>query len=201
MYQFLETIQLRDGEFKRIECHQFRMERAMSDFYPDAIVPSLSKKLSEMTFPTGGLYKCRVIYDVEIRKIEFLPYTLPVIHTLKLVETDMPALPYKIADRSAYQTLFGQRGECDDVLLVKNGLLTDTSYCNVALYDGIKWYTPAVPLIQGVNRASLLNERRLIAKDIKTDDLMNYQRITLFNALIEFGEIELDVSSVCRQKF
>jgi len=198
MCQFLETIQLRDGEFKRLAWHQRRMNKAMSDYYPEATVPILAKKLSEMIFPIDGLYKCRVIYDTEIRKIEFLPYTLPVIRTLKMLDTDMASLPYKMADRSGYQTLFVQKAECDDVLLVKDGLLTDTSYCNIALYDGINWITPLEPLIRGVNREELLDEGRLIAKDISMDALKNFQRIRLFNALIEFGEIELDVSSVCR---
>lgn len=198
MCQFLETIQLRDGEFKRLAFHQRRMNKALSDYYPEASLPSLTERLSELVFPAEGLHKCRVIYDTEIRKIEFLPYTLPVIRTLKMVNTDIASLPYKMADRSEYQTLFGQRGDCDDVLLVKEGLLTDTSYCNIALYDGLKWFTPRVPLIPGVNRAELLDEGWLTAKDISMDNLKNFQRIRLFNALIEFGKIELDISSVCR---
>jgi len=198
MYQFLETIQLRDGEFKRLAYHQLRMINAMVDFYPEASVILLTKKLSEMDYPARGMYKCRVIYDTEIRKIEFLPYTLPVIRTLKMVDTDMASLPYKMADRSEYQTLFAKRGICDDVLLVKNKLLTDTSYCNIALYDGINWITPYEPLIWGVNREELLDEGMLKVKDISVDELKNFQRIRLFNALIEFGEIELDMSSVYR---
>ena len=201
MYQFLETIQLRDGEFNRLNLHQQRMQGAVSAFYPDVSVPSLSKQLSEMDFPADGLFKCRVIYDSEIRKIEFLPYTLPVIRSLRIVETDIDSLPYKMADRSGYQALFAKRGDRDDVLILKNGLLTDTSYCNIALYDGSQWVTPALPLIQGVNRAQLINDRRVITKDLSSDDLLNYKQIRLFNALIEFGEIELNISSVCRDLF
>jgi len=197
MYQFLETIQLRDGAFKRLAYHQLRMESAMSGRYPDAPVPLLNEILHQVAFPLAGLYKCRVIYDSEIRKIEFHPYSLPVIRSLKIVETDMPSLPYKPADRSGFHALFAQRGDCDDVLLVKNGLLTDTSYCNIALYDGKYWFTPRVPLLTGVNRAQLLAEGRLIEKDIKVEELVNFQCIVLFNALIDFGAIQFDISAIC----
>jgi len=197
MYQFLETIKLRDGEFKRLAYHQIRLERAMSEFYPNVPVPLLNDILYRELFPLDGLYKCRVIYDSEIRKIEFKPYSLPIIRSLKIVETDMASLPYKPADRSGFQALFAQRGNCDDVLLMKNGLLTDTSYCNIALFDGKYWNTPRVPLLTGVNRAQLLDEGRLIEKDIKVEELVNFQCIALFNALIEFGDVQFDISAIC----
>jgi len=196
MCQFLETIQLCDGQFMRLPRHQSRLEKAMADFYPTAIIPSLSDKLAATCFPTVGLYKCRVIYDSEIRLIEFHPYVHPVISTLKIVETDIPSLPYKMADRTDYQAVSALKGECDDVLLVKNGLLTDTSYCNIALFDGVNWVTPLTPLIQGVTRAQLLEDGKLIAKDIKLEELVNFQKIALFNALNEFGSIQLDISAI-----
>src|SRR5665647_2632970 len=135
MSQFLETIQLLDGDFKRLEFHQSRMDKALTHFSP-----------------------------------------------------------FKMADRTDYQNVFSKRDNCDDVLLVKNGLLTDTSYCNIALFDGVQWFTPKTPLIQGVNRAQLLADGRLLAKDIKLDELLNFQRISLFNALNEFGTIEIEIS-------
>ena len=102
MCQFLETIQLCDGQFMRLPRHQFRLEKAMADFYPAAIVPSLSDKLAETSFPTVGLYKCRVIYDSEIRLIEFHPYVHPVISTLKIVETDIYK-DYMASDDNSYE--------------------------------------------------------------------------------------------------
>ncbi len=196
MCQFLETIQLCDGQFMRLSRHQVRLKRALFDFYPNAVVPSLHDKLSETTFPTAGLYKCRVIYDAEIRLIEFQSYVHPVIRTLQVVETTIPSLPYKMADRMDYQSAFAQKGACDDVLLVANGLITDTSYCNIALFDGKNWFTPRLPLVQGVNRAQLLEEGILIEKDINLEELMNFQKIALFNALNEFKSIQLEISAI-----
>ena len=196
MSQFLETIQLLDGDFKRLEFHQARMDKAFTYFYPNEIVPLISDELNVIDCPTAGLFKCRVVYDSKIRLVEFLAYSKPIIRTLKVVETDIHSSPFKMADRTDYQNVFSKRDNCDDVLLVKNGLLTDTSYCNIALFDGVQWFTPKTPLIQGINRAQLLADGRLLAKDIKLDELMNFQCISLFNALNEFGTIEIDISNI-----
>jgi len=197
MCRFIESIQLNDSQFKRLELHQARLQKAMVDFYPNAPVIDLAETLKHTAFPNEGMFKCRIVYDSEVRLLEFVPYNRREIHSLKLVETDVESKPYKMEDRSGLNAAFAKRGECDDVLLVKNGLLTDTSYSNIALYDGKQWYTPRVPLLYGVNRAQLLAEEKLIEKDIKSDELMNFQRITLFNALIEFGDIELEISAIC----
>jgi len=196
MYQFLETIQLFDGEFKRLPLHQIRIKKALAEYYPHEVVPELIEILYQTNFPLKGLFKCRVVYDSQIRLIEFLPYNSPMICTLKVVVTDIPNLPYKMAERADYQKAFSQRENCDDVLLVKNGLLTDTSYCNIALYDGKQWFTPEKPLVEGVNRAQLVLEGKLIEKNIKLDDILNFQRISLFNALNEFEKINIKISSV-----
>lgn len=198
MCQFLETIKLCDGQFSRLPLHQLRLENAMHDYYPSAIVPKLVDVLSAANFPLAGMYKCRVIFDSQVRLVEFHPYIHPTIQSLKVIETDISSLPYKMADRTGYQAVFAQRANCDDVLLVKNGLLTDTSYCNIALFDGRNWITPRVPLIKGVNRSQLIAEGVILEDDIKMDDLMNFQHITLFNALNEFGSIKLDISSICQ---
>ncbi|MEI7505149.1 MAG: aminotransferase class IV [Paludibacter sp.] len=196
MSQFLETIQLQDGEFKRLELHQARLVKSLKDYYPNMPIIFLENALKQQIIPKVGLFKCRVVYDCEIQLIEFIPYTPPIIRSLKIIETDIPSLPYKMAERAEYQKVFTQRGNCDDVLLVKNGLLTDSSYCNIALFDGYNWFTPKQPLIQGVNRAQLLSEGRMMAKDIKLDELVNFQSISLFNALNEFGTIEMKLSSI-----
>jgi 4-amino-4-deoxychorismate lyase len=40
------------------------------------------------------------------------------------------------------ETIRTRRGACDEVLIVKDGCLTDTSYTNIALWDGHRWVLP-----------------------------------------------------------
>ena len=196
MCRFVESIQLFDGEFKRLEYHQGRVRAAMTDYYPTAMIFNLVESLFKTNFPVSGLYKCRVVYDTVIREIEFIPYVRREIKTLRLVETEIGSTLYKLQDRKLYNAAYDLRGDCDEVILVKNGLLTDTTFTNIALFNGKYWYTPRIPLIYGVNRAQLIQEGLLIEKDIIVSELVNFKRISLFNALNEFGDIELDISSI-----
>ncbi len=196
MCRFVESIQLNNGEFKRLELHQERVRKTMKDFYPAYETIDLFESLNRTSFPTEGLYKCRVIYDSEIRNIEYKSYIRHEIHSLQLVETKMESTPYKKENRSELNAAFALRKDCDEIILVKNGLLTDTSFTNIALYDGIKWCTPRIPLIYGVNRSQLLNQKLLVEKDILLSELVNFRRVSLFNAMNEFGSIELDISSI-----
>lgn len=197
MCRFIESIKLQDGEFKRLELHQARIQKAFETFYPNEKAFDLAEFLSKSDFPTEkGIFKCRIVYDSEIRQLEFNPYVMRPINSLRLVETEIENLPYKPEDRSLYNAAFALRDNCDDVLLVKNGCLTDTSYCNIALFDGNNWFTPRIPLLYGVNRAELLNEGKLVEKDIKVQGLKDCQQIALFNAMIEFGELVLEVDKI-----
>ena len=108
----------------------------------------------------------------------------------------MKSFNYKSEDRNELNEAFAKRGECDDVLLVRAGLVTDSSYCNVAFFDGENWFTPRVPLIYGVNRTGLMADGKLIEKDISVKELNRFASVCLFNAMIEFGEVVLKVDSI-----
>jgi len=137
-----------------------------------------------------------MVYDTELIETEIIPYVRREIKSLRVVEMNISTVPYKPEDRTSFNEAFARRNDCDDVLIFRNGLLTDSSYSNVALYDGNDWFTPKTPLIYGVNRAELLQNGKLIEKGISITDLKQYQQIALFNAMIEFGEIVLDIDKV-----
>ena len=191
MSRFIETIKLKEGEFDRLKYHQQRIEMAFKLFYTEIPVIDLEAYLQNITLPEKEIYKCRIVYDSEIRQVEFIPYQLQSVQTLKLIETNIESTVYKPEDRTAINQAFSQRGECDDVLLVRNGLLTDTSYSNIALFNGQEWMTPRIPLLYGTQRAYLIENKMIIEADISVETLQNYQKIRLFNAMIEFGELEI----------
>ncbi len=196
MCRFIESIQLKDGDFKRLIFHQARIDYVFEKFFSGHPSIHLASLFNEIVYPSVGLIKCRIIFDKDYHEVDFQQYKIREIRSLKIVETDMESMPYKSENRKKLIDAFEKRGNCDDVLLVKNGLLTDTSYTNVALYDGTNWMTPRKPLIYGVNRAELLEKNIILEKDILLNELGNYKKIRLFNAMIEFGEIELEMDSI-----
>lgn len=195
MCRFVESIKLKDGVFYRLKLHQERVNKAFEAFYSKEKPISVFETLNEYAMPGEGTYKCRIVYDSDVLSVNFAPYIRREIRTLKLVETELESSAYKLEERTGFNAAFAQRDDCDDVLLVRNGLLTDSSYSNIALFDGTDWFTPRIPLVYGVNRAELLAEGKLIQKDITVTNLKNYRQIALFNAMIEFGELVLDLKN------
>lgn len=196
MCRFVESIKLKDGVFYRLKFHQERVNNAFAACFPSVEPINIFENINQSVFPQQGIYKCRIVYDSDLQLLEYTPYVRREIHSLRLMETELESFRYKPEDRSGLNAAFARRDGCDDVLLVKNALLTDTSYSNIALFDGRNWYTPRVPLLYGVNRAELLEKGTLKEKDIKADDLKMYQQISLLNAMIEFGELLLDIDKI-----
>lgn len=196
MCRYLETIKLKDGEFFRLDLHQKRIDKTFSLNFPDIEPFDLTGFSQQQNIPESGLLKCRLVYDDRIRQIEFQPYQIRPIKSLKLVEADIPASLFKTEDRQLYNAAFAQRGEADDVLIVRNGMLTDSSYCNVALFNGREWLTPRLPLLYGTQRQYLISQQIIQEADISVDSISEFQSICLFNAMIEFGELELPVESI-----
>ena len=162
MCQFFEAIKIKDGIIIRLKYHQQRVNKAFEIYYPSEQTISLLDELNQSVIPQEGTHKCRIVYSDTVHSVEITPYQMREIKSLKLVETDLESFTYKLDDRSAYKAAFEQREGCDDVLLYKNDLLTDTSYSNIALFDGENWYTPQFPLLYGTNRAELIENGKIV---------------------------------------
>lgn len=142
-------------------------------------------------------YKARVVYGEQgIEAVEYAPYSMRNINSLQVVEDDMIVYDYKSTDRSHINALVAQKGECDEIIIVKHGLLTDTSFTNLAIFDGKQWITPRHPLLPGTKRAALLDKGIIREADITLEDLRNANKISLFNAMVEFGEMEIAIENV-----
>ena len=145
-----------------------------------------------------GVVKCRLLYSSDPLEVGYVPYHRRTIGSLRAVAA--PALDYhlKWADREALQALLELRGEADEIVIVnEEGLLTDSSYTNIALRQENRWYTPRVPLLEGVQRAHLIAEGVLTPRDIPLATLSAYDRIALINAMMPWAErLELPVAEV-----
>lgn len=194
----LETICVRNRQLQNLWAHNERYNRTRQALWQktDAL------RLENQVVVPGWLlpdriYKCRVTYGPTIENVEFEEYHVRPVHRLMLVEADGLDYRYKYANRQPINDLVAQRGSADDVLMVRNGLLTDTSYANIALFDGRRWYTPAQPLLEGTQRARLLREGVLHPIDIRPAELQNYTSVRLINAMLGWEQaINLPVEAI-----
>lgn len=195
MYRFIETIKIEGGTILNLHFHNLRLNATRKKFFGSQI--SLIRLEEFITPPISEeCLKCRVLYAQQIEDITYSVYQMREVNTLKLVFSNTIEYTYKKEDREVLQKLFAERGLQDEVLIVRDGLLTDTSIANVALYDGSEWITPASPLLAGTKRAELLAHSAIREADIPVDSLFSYSKIALFNAMIDFKVLVLPINKV-----
>ncbi len=143
----------------------------------------------------SGVVKCRITYDQSILDVEFQQYRRKPIRSLQVIECNFN-YDFKFKDRSAINELYNHRMKCDDILMMKKGFITDTSYGNVSFTRNGSWYTPNKPLLKGIRRARLQSLGKLIPQSIHINDVSSYSHICIFNAMIPFGEIIIPISRI-----
>ncbi len=196
MCLLLETICIENRQVRNVEYHNRRMNRSRKELL--GISPELDLR-DIIRIPAGmgtGTCKCRVIYDQKVREVQILPYQPGKIESLKIVEDNEIDYRYKYADRSRLEQLLSLKGDCDDILILKDGYLTDTSYTNIVFRepDG-SWVTPANALLRGTMRQHLLDRGDITEAKIKPGDLTKFNLARLINCMMD-----LDTGSVIEMK-
>lgn len=178
----LETIKSIDGKIQNLSYHQARYETSLQSLN----LPAKYDLNKLITPPIKGIYRCRVIYNDEDVKVEYFAYELAPIDSLKLVADDTIEYALKYEERTKLNALFEMKESCDDILIVKNSLLTDTSKANIALFDESKWYTPAHPLLYGTTRARYLDMGKIFPKSLHVNEIANFSKVAVLNAMVDF---------------
>lgn len=186
MCLLIESIKIIDGRIINPEYHQERVNRSIRDIFKRNNSINLVEEIKIPDNLGKGLFKCRVLYDLRIKKIEFINYKPKKTETLKIVHKNDIEYSYKYKNRLELIRLLKLRGKCDDILIVRNNLITDTSFCNIIFYDGISWITPSTPLLKGTQREFLLDRGIISEYIINVNDLANFTSFKLVNSMIDF---------------
>lgn len=192
----IETICIEEGTPRNLYYHNRRMNNTRSRLWQQHTPLCLDSCLQQ-AMGSRGMVKARVEYGREgIVGLTMEPYRMRNIQSLQPVFDDEICYNHKSTDRTALQRLLSARGNCDDIIIVKNNLLTDTSFSNIALYDGRQWFTPRQPLLEGTMRASLIDRKLLIPADISLADLHAYTHVALINAMIDLGRLVIPIDKI-----
>lgn len=189
MSPLLESIKLKDGRLHNLKYHQLRMNGAMAELFTDAPEIDLNKHIQISEQCRTGLFKVRILYGPAIERVEFEAYQRRTIRSLKIVHHESIDYHLKFTDRQILQELYAQRGDCDDIIIIKNGWVTDAFAANLLFFDGQKWVTPNSPLLKGTQRQFLLNEGIISEKEIREDEISGYSKVGLINAMVGFEEM------------
>lgn len=181
--RLLETIHIINGQALHLKYHQNRLESSRKTL---GLNFSLSLSLNP---PKTGEYRCRVLYKDTIEKVEYLPYQQKTIQSFKLIHSDIN-YDLKFEDRSAINLLLQDKEDADEIIIIKNSLVTDTSIANLAFYNGKEWLTPRAPLLKGTTRQRLLDEGKIVCADIHYKDIYSFSKMAVMNAMTDFCIIE-----------
>ncbi|WP_353661278.1 aminotransferase class IV family protein [Hydrogenimonas sp. SS33] len=179
----LETICIHNGAIQNLSLHQARLNRSQAALFDDYEAIDLGRFIHP---PSGsGTLKCRVTYGRELFDVVFEPYRPRAVRHLKPMEARID-YAHKYSDREALDDLFAQRGEADDILILRNGYVTDTSVANIAFLKEGRWYTPRLPLLRGTTRERLVRSGFLTPRDIRIEEVDQFEAFALLNAMIGF---------------
>lgn len=195
--KFSEAIKLKDNKLYNLERHQARVDRTLAKHYGGGGLVELSElreKVAKGNY--RGLYKCRVLYGESIESIEITPYNFRQIERVAVVEENQLEYSYKYADREQLNRLV-RESNCDDVIIVQRGLVTDASYSNLVFSSPEGLFTPDSYLLRGTKRQQLIDTGIINEREITVDDIKRFDTVHFINAMIDIEDrVELPTKSL-----
>ena len=188
MYPLFESLCIQNGKILNFKWHEKRFRKAYLKYFGKSAYFNL---LDEVNIPKEfkkGNVKLRVLYGETGREIQFEIYKLRKINTIRLVRVSSLKYPLKLIEREKLNSLFEQRGACDDVIIVRDGQITDSSYANLIFLDGREWITPKYPLLEGTCRARLLANRKIKMATLGIQELKGFKGLKLINAMRDIDQ-------------
>lgn len=182
--RLIETIKIVDGKCQNLEYHSHRAGFLIEQ-------PPIADSFMH------GVVKWRIVYHNDsIVEQSMSHYSLPKITSLRVVESDEIEYARKYEDRSGIASLLQQRKECDDIIIVRRGLVSDSSFCNLVFENSEGLFTPSTPLLKGTKRQMLLNKGVIAEREIAASDIKKYDNVRLINAMIELNDNLLKIDEL-----
>ncbi|MCT7646963.1 aminotransferase class IV family protein [Aliarcobacter butzleri] len=180
--KYFETIKCEDFEVFNLDYHQKRVANTIG----------LNINLQEYINPISEeLLRCKLIYDENgVVDVLYFPYKKREIKSFKIIFDNEIEYSKKYLNRAKLDELYQKRDDCDEVIIIKNEIVTDTTIANIAIFYENSWITSKNCLLGGTTKARLLEEKKLFEKDITLGMLKNASKVALMNAMIGFDEIK-----------
>lgn len=199
MCLLFETIKVKSKILQNIDYHNERVNRSRKELFGTLDLWDLQTMIDIANLDPEQVYRCRFIYGLKFQTVEFIPYIIKPLKSLKLIKADNIDYNYKYLDRTAIDNLKRSNPETDDVIFVIDNKITDCTYANLVFFDGEKWITPATPLLNGTKRQRYIDEQIIIRCDIKVRDLNLFSKMKIINAMIDLEESpEIQIENILR---
>ena len=193
MYPFFESIRYKNGILENVSYHQARINRTLRALGGNTPI-QLDKIHIEGNVEKDIVYKIKCLYNLEgAYHIEKAVYHKKTIQTVSIHQAALEEYQYKYTNRTWLNDALKNAGT-DEIIIVQNNMVKDGNYANLVFFNGTEWHTPLHPLLLGTHRARLIDENKIIEKNITLSDLANYTTLKYINAMMlweESPEIEI----------
>lgn len=194
--ELIETIRVQDGSISLLPLHLERMQTSLETLgLVDCPMMRLitSSRLSQelvnyvqshsTIFPSPTL-KLRITYTHRgVQTCTLTAYNIRPVERLRLWHvSENFCYSLKRSDRANLDQAVQQAG--GEVILVRGGEITDTSYSNIVVRLGGELLTPERPLLRGVMREHLLRSGQIRTARLTPEDLKQATEIHLINAMM-----------------
>ncbi|MBB4807298.1 4-amino-4-deoxychorismate lyase [Chryseobacterium defluvii] len=188
MYQFIESIKVEDQKIFLLEFHQKRVDQTFAHFGKESTI-DLTKIFKNLEHDEDGLFKLRIVYDLDKRiRTQMLPYAIPEINDFQLVENNSFDYSFKFEDRKELEKM-KMKSKAEEIIIVKNNHITDTTFSNLLFLKGKDWFTPKTYLLNGVQRQNLLKHKKIKEADITLQNIKEFSHFQIINALNDFDDM------------
>ncbi|MBP9022023.1 MAG: aminotransferase class IV [Spirochaetes bacterium] len=184
-FRFIETVRIENGTLSNCDLHDERIMQTFLKFYPHR-TPFNLKDIKPDYYHGFGRYKLRILYsenDIEHSVLEYKPKK---IRSAAVVECNDAEYSFKHEDRSLFSSIINNN--YDEIIILKNGFVTDSTFSNLAFYDSGKWFTPETFLLNGTMRQRLLADNAILEKRIAAEDIKRYEKISFINSMLDLEE-------------
>ena len=186
MYQFIESIKIENGQAFLLNLHQQRIYQTFANFHHKCII-NLHALLSSLQPPQKGLYKWRIIYNLNGDfEYQFVPYSFTEIKDFELVDNNEINYSFKYFDRTHIDTMKKQ-SLAQEIIIVKKGFITDTTFSNLIFLKNGIWHTPKTFLLNGVQRLNLIHLGIIQETEINLEKLKEFSHFQIINAMNDFN--------------
>jgi 4-amino-4-deoxychorismate lyase len=187
MSQFFESICVKDGIAENLSFHQARVHKTLQAFDASNQSVVLASIVHQLILPAKGLFKLRISYDLNgNHQTKFTPYLYKQINQFALVDIKGKGYDYKYENRNWINDALSHSGT-DEIMMHDDGFIKDCSYTNIVFYDGSHWVTPESPLLEGTQRAKLIQQGIIIPKALHVNDLPMFKKFKCVNAMLDWN--------------
>ena len=185
LFPVFETIAIIDGLPQNLAFHQARMDNTIEKLFQKMSVFNLEEIIQVPTEYQNVLIKCRIYYNQQDFNIILSSYQIREKINYKCVSLDDLYYTFKYTNRTIFEDIKMTK---DEVVIIQDKKVTDCRIGNLIFFkDGI-WYGPKNYLLKGTQLSRLLSENRVQLKEINADEIHQYEKVMMINAMNPFDE-------------